>query len=494
MNRRYLKKIRRLGIFYGIRDMQYAPAKYAMFADWDEMRFRILAELHQLRKENRLLLQRVRNRESYTGQGFKTIEEAKLAVRNTPEYKRNMRKAKALKAELEHQFRRELECPLATHYLSQKAYHVYLEMMQHEAEAARGHAYAFTLVKNFSNRSNLIQELRRAGFIVHWTIGCVTLPFDGDLDIPKETPSETAKPRRTRGQKYLERLISNPVCREIPHVHGLAVTTDRVKGTPIAILGRILGKGTFLKPITPPKQQSQQTTNRKNAQKQPEGEKKIKITRATALAQGFAAYAVYMAKNCDEPCSIKNLNRHGSGRNTQKLSKSQKALLHPRLTRGQLEAWHRAKEAIRARIGAPTTGRQWWILQHWEEIAAATKLPKYKYPAKVILRDGFEYRIKPDWDYEFQTVGVRSVACSFERELHWQEKDADRHRLGLDPKSRAPYLKTGGECEFDILLHLGRFRRVIQHHESPECPVYSYCSCDGQVRPHIDRLLPCDAA
>ncbi len=86
------------------------------------------------------------------------------------------------------------------------------------------------------------------------------------------------------------------------------------------------------------------------------------------------------------------------------------------------------------------------------------------------------------------------MACSFERDLTWQEKEADRIRLGLPPKSKPFYLKTGGECELDILLHLGRFRRVIQNRVSPECPVYSYYSCDGQIRPHIDQLIPSNAA
>lgn len=472
--------------------MRYAPPIYAMFAGWDAERIDLLGELQEIPRANRLLLEVIRNRESNTGQGFKTKEEAKAELHKTREYKRNQKRAEALKRELEHLFRRELECPLSTRNLSQKAYHIYLEIIQHEAEAARGRAYAFTLNKNFSNRSNLIQELRSAGFIVHWTIGCVTLPFDAERDNkPSEEPPAAEKPKRKRAQKYLERFkTTDDSPREIPHVHGLAVATDRVKGDAMRTLRRILGSETFAEPIKPSKQKFRHSTKGEDA----EGEAKIKITRATALADGFMSYAVYMAKNYDEPCTIKHLNRHGSGRATQKLSKLQKSMLHPRLTRGQLEAWHKAKEKVRLRIGAPTTGKQWWLLRHWEEISAATKLPKYNYPAQVILRDGFEYAIKPDWGHELYTVGVRTVVCSFQRELTWQEKEADRLRLGLPPKSKPIYLKTGGECELDILLHFGRFRRVIQRHESPECPVYSFYSCDGQIRPHIDNLLPSAAA
>lgn len=492
MVRRYLKKLRRLGWFYNISDMRYAPSIYGIFAAWDAERIALLAELHGILRENHLLLEKIRNQQSYTGQWFKTRAEAKEELHKTPEYKRNKRRAESLKRQLEHQFRRELECPLSTRNLTQEAYHAYHEIIQHEAEAARGRAYAFTLTHNFDNRSNLIQDLRRAGFTVHWTIGCVTLPFDGERDKKtSEAPPEGEKPKRKRGQKYLERFkTTDDSPREIPHLHGLAVATDRVQGAPKDILTKILGKETFAEPIKPSKQKFRHSTKGEDAV----GEEKIKITRATALGDGFMAYAVYMAKNYDETCTIKHLNRYGSGIATQKLNKLQKSMLHPRLTRGQLEAWHREKEAIRARIGAPTTGKQWWILQYWEEISAATKLPKYNYPARIILRDGFEYTIKPDWDHEFQTIKVRSVACSFERDLTWQEKEADRIRLGLPPKSKPFYLKTGGECELDILLHLGRFRRVIQRHESPECPVYSYYSCDGQIRPHIDKLLPCAAA
>jgi hypothetical protein len=481
-----------LGRFYTISDMRYAPPIYGIFAAWDAERIDLLAELYGIRRENHLLLEVVRNRESNTGKGFKTREDAIEELHKTREFKRNKKRAEALKLKLEHQFRRELECPLSTRNLSQKAFHIYLEIIQHEAEAARGRAYAFTLVQNFGNRSNLIQDLRRAGFTVHWTIGCVTLPFDSERDNkPTEAPAEVDKPKRKRGQKYLERFkTTDDSPREIPHVHGLAVATDRVQGNPMDVLRRILGEETFAEPIKPSKQKFRHSTKGENA----EGETKIKITRATALGDGFMSYAVYMAKNYDELCSIKNLNRHGSGRATQKLNKLQKSMLHPRLTRGQLLAWHREKEVVRERIGAPTTGKQWWILRHWEEISAATKLPKYNYPAKVILRDGFEYTIKPNWDKEFHTVGVRSAVCGFERDLTWQEKEADRIRLGLPPKSKPFYLKTGGECELDILLHLGRFRRVIQRHESPECPVYSYYSCDGKIRPHIDQLIPSNAA
>jgi len=260
-----------------------------------------------------------------------------------------------------------------------------------------------------------------------------------------------------------------------PHLHGLAIKTNRLKGSPIKHLRRILGSKTFAEPIRPP---------------DPARAAKMKCGKTAALAQGFAAYAVYMAINYDEICPLKHLNRQGMGRSSQKLTKTEKSLLHPTKTRGELEAWNAEKELVRARIGAPKEGRQWWIRQHWEEITEATKAPKYDYPAKVILRDGFEYTITPQWEMEFQTCGVRSVACAFGRDLVWQEKVADSHRLGRPPGSKPVYETNWGECELDIILFLTRNRRVIQAGESPECPVYSYRSHFGRVRPHPDRLLP----
>lgn len=477
-----------------------------MFGKWDADRNRLLHELYELSRGRALLLYRERNRQSLMGVGLQTIYEINAETRKSPEFKRLVAREKVLKRELDHQFRREIECPLSTRGLGQKGYHVYLRIAQHEAYAARGRAFAFTLVGNFSNRENLLHELQKAGFTIEWTIGCKRIPLKANdnilLDEPtdrQESPDQKVAKRKTKkstakksrscwgrkargeGNKNIPKK-QEPKFWEMLHLHGVAIATNRVKRSPLKALKKILGEKTFVKKIAPPDPEKPVVLD--------VGKKRKKTGRRTAaLAQGFLAYAIYMAKNYAQPCSIKHLKRSGGSRDTQKLTKLEKSKLHPNKTRGELEAWDRAKEAKRIEIGAPKTGKQWWIFQHWEEITEATKCPRYNYPAEVILRDGFKYTLKPEWDWEFQTVGVRTVACAYERDLIWQEKEADMLRLGRPLKSKAVYKSQGGECELDILLHLSRFRRVIQVNESPQCPIYSYCLVSGKVRPHRDRLL-----
>lgn len=499
----FLHKIRTLGRFYDISDMSEAPSNTALYGAWDAERNRLRNQLYAISKEQRLLLYKERKRQSLILKGENGIYEIDADTCKSPAYKRLLAQEKVLMDELEHQFRREIECPLSTRHRSQEAYHIYLRIAQHEGDAVRGRAFAFTLVENYSNRENLLHDLQKAGYTIYWTIGCKRIPMkSGDGESAgnrnlrecksKKRKSKKRKPavgkkrsfwgRKPRGEGKKKNLEEQkPAYWEMPHLHGLAIATHRVKGDRLSVLKEVLGEKTFVRAITPP--------NPKKTIVLDDGKLRKTGGRAAALAQGFLAYAIYMAKNYDQPCSIKHLNRSGGGRNTQKLTKLEKSRLHPNKTRGELEAWARAKEAKRREIGAPKSGKQWWIFQHWEEISAATKCPKYNYPATVLLRDGYVYTIKPQWENEFMTVGVRSVACPFERDLSWQEKEAVRIRLGRPPRSKPVYKSQGGECELDVLLHMSRFRRVIQVDESPECPIYSYYSVSGQVRPHLDRLL-----
>lgn len=466
-----------------------------MFGKWDSERNRIREELYENFRERALLLYKERNRQTLIPSGLQTIYEINANTRKSREYKRLLLRGNALMAKLEHQFRREIECPLSTSRLSQDAFHIYLRIAQHEAAAARGKAFAFTLVGNFSNRENLLQALRRAGFTIESTIGCKRIHSKASKEKTSVNRNQQKKNRKkksnakknpnfwgrkARGERKKQEE-QKPAFWEMPHVHGLAIVTNKVKGNPLENLKKILGEKTFVRAITAPRPKKPLVLD----------DGKIPKTggRTAALAEGFLAYAIYMAKNYDEQCSIKHLKRSGAGRNTQKLTKLEKSRLHPNKTLGELEAWHRAKEAKRIEIGASKTGKQWWIFRYWGEITEATKCPKYDYPAKVILRDGFEYILKPNWEWEFQTVGLRTVVCAFERDLIWQEKEADRLRLGLPPKSKPVYVSQGGECELDVMFHLTRFRRVIQTAESPECPVYSYRSVTGQARPNADKLL-----
>lgn len=500
--------------------MAHAPSTDAVYGAWDNDRGRLVNEIAELRKANWLLFKRESSRQSIMGVRLQDTYQIKEDVRNSQEFKRNKSKEKALIFQMEHQFRREIECPVSVQKCSQKAFHLYLRIAQHEAQAAKGLAYAFTLKsgENYSNRKNLLQYLNRAGFVVEWAIGCAKHPrkvkktnsdallqeaFDQNLKRSKKHKKTSSTPQKKPwGRKprcpNKQRVANSPrgiqnrdqdptkaksgkqqfEVVEMLHLHGLAVATKKVKGKPFDVLKKILGENTFVAPITPPKPKKNSPTRTK-----------IKGGRTAALAKGFLAYALYMAKNFDEPCSTKNLKRQGGGRATQKLSKLEKSRIHPHLTRGQLDAFHRAKEAVRVKIGAPKTGKQWWILKYWTEIKAATKPPKYNYDAKVILRDGFQYILRPEWGMMFETVGFRSVACSYERDLNWQEKEADRQRLGLPTGSKPVYEKQGGECELDILLYLSRFPRVIQIRESPDCPIYSYHSVVGEIRPHADKLL-----
>lgn len=449
----YLKKIHSLGWFYEIDDMAYAPPKTIVHKAAHDRRHELTAQLREACYKLTSLLYGQTNRRFLLPSRKILDLGRKDPIRKTPEFKQ----VAAISAQLDHEFRREIECPIATRHLSKKANEHYLEIMQEERAAAQGRAYAFTLNRTFSNRTNLVKELRNKGFRVYFTIGC----------------------KKVR--------LSNEVL-EILHVHGLAVAEPGMS-KPLDLINLILGNTptiknpncrckTWVKPISP---------------SDPESVLTEKGGRTTALANGFMAYAVYMASNSDQRCSRKNLRRYSCGGASQRLSKVEKSRIHPAKTRAELEAFQKAKEACRKRLGMPKAGGQTWIYRNWEAIQASTPPPRYNYPATVITRDGFEYILKPDWDMVIQTGGFRSVACEYSRRLIWQEREADRVRLDLPPGSPPTYETWKEECALDIILHVCRFRRVVEIGESPECPIYSHRSFSGPVRPHADNLLPKDA-
>lgn len=534
---------------------------------------------------------------------------------NSPEYER----AVQLLRRLEHDFRKEVECPAATRSLSRGAFNVYLELAQEERHAAKGRAFAFTLTRHFSNRRNILSDLHKAGFRVHWTIGCriakfsdPTFPvFDGKVRhgrravIPKEKKkskgnnsslkslddltdkapvADPANKKRSRGpcHRYLQpNGKDDRVPRAFTHLHGLAVPNDPSMTDPLGKLQSILGNS-FLKRISAA-----------NPLRMMSGQK----GKTTAIAEGLLAYAVYMAKNIDQPCPIKGLRRHAIRGSAKKLTKLEKSNLSPTQTRGEIEAYRKAKETVRVRLRRPIRGKQTWAYRHREAIWAAMLPPVYDYPATVILRDGFEYTLKPQWgstiehqalinspkpngkDGQFELRAIfEFICCEFTRLQLWQEHEADQFnkeiageirktdgsltdkgisqvscgirkrdgklseaslllieegvldrygsptkqtrieiaegkrkpngRLSADGKksglthrrwtkreieeitNRKIYPNQGGECELELLLHISRFRRVIEIGESPECPLFKYRSYSGAVRPHADNVLP----
>lgn len=449
----YLTDIRTLGRFYRIGDMRFAPIEAIIHQAAHDRRHELTAQLREACRKVTFLLYGKTNRRLLMESRKILNLDRKNPIRKTPEFEEVAR----IHAQLEHEFRLEIECPIATRKLSKTALGYYAEIMQEERAAAQGRAYAFTLTRTFGNRSNLAQYLRNLGFTVYFTVGCKRIRLSG----------------RTL---------------EILHAHGLAVAKPGMKD-PLGLLNLILGNTptrknpicrckTWVQPIAP---------------KNPDSVVAKRGGRAAALANGFAAYAVYMSSNFDQPCSMKNLHRYSCGGASQKLTKLEKSRIHPTKTRAELEALHKSQEAMRERLGMPRTGRQTWIIRNWAAIQESAPPPVYNYPAEVITRDGFMYELRPDWDMEFQTMGVRSVVCAYSRRLLWQEREADRIRLDLPPGSH-PYETWEGECELDIMLHLCRFRRHIEIGESPECPIYSFQSVSGPVRPHADNLLPKDCA
>jgi hypothetical protein len=535
-------------------------------------------------------------------------------VSTSPEYAR----AVQLRYRLEHDFRKEVECPVSTRSLTQDAFHIYLQLAQEETIAAKGMAFAFTLTGDFAKRLAILKDIRRAGFRVHYTIGCKVArfsdpsfpPYDGEVkgrlavlshekktkerkpkslgdltDIPDDVP--VAKPgkrgpcRRYLGTPKGDQTIKIP--RVIPHLHGLAVVTDPEMSDPLGKLQSILGTS-FVKRVTA-SNPLRMTTGHKG--------------KTAAVAEGLLAYAVYMAKNYDQPCPIRNLKRSSIGGGAQRLTKLEKKNLHPRATRGELEAYQKAKEIVRVKLKRPRTGKQTWIYRHRRKIWAIAGLPVYDYPAKVILRNGYSHNIRPQWGETiihqdlihsgnaksknglFENRGmVTYIPCEYSRPLVWQEHAADRFRQHIGQNIRHPdgtltdkarsliksrirkfdghlttaslllieegvlmsdgtlsdkarnhviegwrkptgrltdkgkrkglshrcwtadeieeikgktlYETHSGICELELILHICRFRRVIEVSESPDCPIFKYHSYSGQLRPHADTILPAD--
>ena len=187
-------------------------------------------------------------------------------------------------------------------------------------------------------------------------------------------------------------------------------------------------------------------------------------TKAAGLARGFLAYCVYMAANYDEKTSTTHLRRYRRDCRALALENDEKKVLHPNKTQGEIEAFRAALNQMRRECGYPRSGRQYWIVKRWKELRERCRMPKYHYPAAVVLRDGYRYELTPQWGDQISSDWPgsnrnRSVPCEFIRPSY------------------------GGECELEILLQLSRFRRVFEVNVSPGCSPIAYTTCSGRVRP-----------
>ena len=267
---------------------------------------------------------------------------------------RSLRKERELLVlRLEHELRRELECPDVTRDLSRAGFSVYLQMAQYERLAVRGRAFTFVLEgRNLTNRTMIIRRLRHAGLIVAGVIG-----FDV-LD---------------SGRRH-------------PHYHGLVLVPEGVDLNSSEKIGRLL-PGVAVLPMTPYRETA---------------------TKAAGLGRGFLAFCLYLAENYDQemPSDLRRLYRvrHLPDRRAGvPLSKRERKNLHPFRTRGELELYRRVfpfgRSSIRAR-------QAFW---------RARPIPSARDPIVVILRDGYRYAIRPDWGYQITSAAGRSIPCEFER-------------------------------------------------------------------------------
>jgi|GEM_PF-5576124 len=305
-----------------------------------------------------------------------------------------------IRQRLEHEIRKEIECPSSSRKLSRRAYHIYLELAQEEAAAAQGRIFSFVLSgANFSNRTLLLKNLRKAGYRVYATIGC---------------------DRLDSGHEHI-------------HLHGIAIRRLGVRtpeGGHLPAIRRIL-RNAKTKPLTP---------------------KTLTQTESCGLAKGFLAYALYMAENYDQPIScMKGLRRYTADPEAKRLAYTEKRNLHPKQTRGELQAYRRCFPRGRS------------TSQAREDYYAAPPPPEYDYPITAVLRDGYLHELVPDLGYQLAGNGKSSIPCEFLR--------ID----GPDPHA--------GECELDILLQICRFRRLIAADESPDCWPIHYTDLRGRVRP-----------
>jgi hypothetical protein len=461
--------MQKYGHFYHISDLACLPWADGIYAQADYRRKNLTDQVSQITADANLLFRRT-TRQSLKNKGDSQITRPRFDLCNYPAM---YSAVNGLEARLDHELRQEVECPIPTQNLTKDAFHLYLEIMQEEAMAAGGQAFAFTLTEGYADRTNILQKISRAGYRVYWVIGCKDRRGKA-----RKKPRTVAQSRSLRNQK--ETLPKEDVNKFFLHLHGLAIKTELVQGDAQEKLRKLVRPKDFVSRIGPPRIMTAL---------------KSRGGRTASLARGFTAYAIYMAGNYDECCPVKNLRRRHTSLHAQRLTVEEKSRLHPKLTKGQLEAWHRAKDEIRKKYDIPAKCHNGWILRHWKEIRETAREPVYDYPIRVILRDGYEYNLSPQWGWEFAMGEDRSTACGYRRHLSWEEIDADHFRLGLPLGSDPVYTEQGGECELDILLHLVRNRRVIVANTSPQCPFHSYRPIGGgKVRPPACDILPRSAA
>jgi len=266
---------------------------------------------------------------------------------------------------LEHEFRKELECPAATRDLSRAAYHVYLQLAQYEGLAARGRAFTFVLEgRKLTNRNHYLRKLRGQGLTVTGVIGCALLEngrhhahFHGVVILPEGFSGSEPRCRKA-GESPIQTAISE------------------------------LLDGVRVLPLTP------RTETR---------------TQAAALAKGFLAFCLYLAENYDQPIptELKPLLRirHFPDRKSGlSLTEAQKRNLHPYRTRGELELFRQIFPRGRGGLEAR---KAFW---------RARPIPVYRYAAEAVLRDGFLYHLTPDWGYQLNYGGMISVPCEYARQ------------------------------------------------------------------------------
>lgn len=613
----YVEKLSFLGRLYEVHDLEHIYSSKA-YSEWAATREHLNNRFAQAKAVfNRLYLEKA-SPQSYEPVGEEVTLSESDPIFNSPEYEHAVQMIRRL----DQDFRKEVECPAATRNLSRRAFTTYLELAQEERHAAKGRAFAFTLTRDFPNRAQILSDLQKAGFRVHWTIGCRIARFSDSTfpayygkvrkgrraviskkenkskgpknglkslaDLTDEVPGEEpAKKRRTRGpcHRYCEPdgdEINKRIPRAFTHLHGLAVPIDPLMKDPLGKLEKIL-ENSFVKRISAA-----------NPLRMLSGQK----GKTTSIAEGLLAYAVYMAKNIDQPCPVKGLRRFSISRSAQRLTKLEKSNLSPTQTRGEIESYRVAREKMRIRLRRPLSGRQTWAYRHRKAIWEAMLPPDYNYPATVILRNGFEYSLKPQWGMifkhhdwvrypvrgkrEFGPLELRAtynfICCEYSRPQLWQEHEADvfnkdkaggirrkdgsltekalsqincgirkrdgkiskaslllieegvldRHgnptdqtmievaegkrkpngrltvagkKSGLTHRrwtkseieeitNRKLYPNQTEECELELLLHISRFRRVIEIGESPDCPLFKYRDFSGAVRSHADKILP----